>query len=75
MDATAVFLSLLVGFTSLLGLGALIGLIASTWFILFPLLLLGMALVFIGSGLGAQAALSGVLLAGVLWAEYRVWRG
>src|SRR6516165_12812853 len=75
MDATAIFLSILVGLTALLGIGALVGLLVSAWFILLPLILLAMTLAFADSGFLVQAVIAGVLLAAVTWTEYRVWRG
>jgi hypothetical protein len=75
MDATAVFLSILVALTALLGIGALVGLLLSTWYILLPIGLLAAALALGDSGLYLPAAVAALLLAGTLWAEYRVWRG
>ena len=75
MDATSIFLATLVGLTALLGVGALVGLLASTWFILLPLILLAAALAFFDSGLLPQGIVAVLLLAGIVWAEYRVWRG
>ena len=75
MDITSIFLATLVVLTALLGIGAVVGLIASTWFILLPLVLLGAALACFDSGLLPQAIASVLVLAGVVWAEYRVWRG
>jgi hypothetical protein len=75
MDITSIFLITLVGLTALLGIGAVVGLIASTWFILLPLVLLGAALACFDSGLFLWAITAVLVLAGVAWAEYRVWRG
>jgi hypothetical protein len=75
MDATAIFLAILVGLTALLGIGALVGILVSAWFILLPLVLLALALAFADSGLLIQAVTAAVLLAATGWAEYRVWRG
>jgi hypothetical protein len=75
MDATAIFLSILVGLTGLLGIGALVGLLVSAWFILLPLILLALTLAFADSGFLVQAVIAGVLLAAVSWTEFRVWRG
>jgi hypothetical protein len=75
MDAIAIFLATLMGLTALLGIGALIGLVISTWYILLPLLLLAAALAFYGAGLLPQAIVAALLLIGTLWAQYRVWRG
>jgi hypothetical protein len=75
MDATAIFLSVLVGLTALLGIGALVGLLVSAWFILLPLILLALTLAFADSGFLIQAVIAGILLAAVSWSEFRVWRG
>jgi hypothetical protein len=75
MDATAIFLAILVVLTALLGLGAMIGLLVSAWFVLLPLILLALTLVFADSGMLIQAAIAAILLAATAWAEFRVWRG
>jgi len=75
MDATAVALTMLVILTTLLGIGALAGLLISTWFILLPILLLAATLILFDSGFWTEAAAAAVILSGVLWLEYRVWRG
>jgi hypothetical protein len=75
MDATAIFLAILVLLTALLGMGALIGLLVSAWFVLLPLILLALTLVFADSGMLIQAAIAAILLAATAWAEYRVLRG
>ena len=75
MDATSIFLATLMGLTALLGIGALIGLVISSWYILLPLFLLAAALAFYGADLVPQAIVAALLLAGTLWAQYRVWRG
>ena len=75
MDATAIFLSVLVGLTALLGIGALVGLLVSAWFVLLPLILLALTLAFADSGFLVQAVIAGILLAAVSWTEFRVWRG
>jgi len=75
MDATAIFLATLVVLTALLGIGALIGLLVSAWFVLLPLILLALTLVFADSGMLIQAAIAAILLAATAWAEFRVLRG
>lgn len=75
MDATAIFLAILVLLTALLGIGALVGLLVSAWFVLLPLILLALTLVFADSGMLIQAAIAAILLAATAWAEYRVLRG
>ena len=75
MDATAIFLATLVVLTALLGIGALVGLLVSAWFVLLPLILLALTLVFADSGMLIQAAIAAILLAAIAWAEYRVLRG
>jgi hypothetical protein len=75
MDTTSIFLATLMGLTSLLGIGALIGLLISTWYILLPLFLLAAALALYGADLVPQAVVAAILLAATLWAQYRVWRG
>ena len=75
MDATAVFLASLVLLTTILGIGALIGLVLSTWYILVPIILLSAALILVNSGWLVSAIAAAALLAGVLWGEYRVLRG
>ena len=75
MDATAIFLAILVVLTALLGIGALVGLLVSAWFVLLPLILLALTLVFADSGMLIQAAIAAILLAATAWAEYRVLRG
>jgi len=75
MDATAIFLAILVVLTALLGIGALVGLLVSAWFVLLPLILLALTLVFADSGMLIQAAIAAILLAAIAWAEYRVLRG
>ncbi len=75
MDATAIFLASLVFLTTILGIAALIGLFLSTWYILAPIILLAAALIFMNSGLLVYAIATAVLLAAVLWVEYRVLRG
>jgi hypothetical protein len=75
MDTTSIFLATLMGLTSLLGIGALIGLLISTWYILLPLFLLAGALAMYGADLVPQAVVAAILLAATLWAQYRVWRG
>ena len=75
MDATAIFLATLVALTALLGIGAPVGLLLSTWYILLPMALLASVLALCDSGLFFQAAIAALLLGGTLWAEYRVWRG
>jgi hypothetical protein len=75
MDATAIFLATLVLLTTILGVGALIGLVLSAWYILLPIILLSGALIFVNSGLLIYASATAVLLAVVLWGEYRVLRG
>jgi len=75
MDATAIFLAILVVLTALLGIGAMIGLLVSAWFVLLPLILLALTLVFADSGMLIQAAIAAILLAATAWAEFRVLRG
>jgi hypothetical protein len=75
MDATAVFLASLVLLTTILGIGALIGLVLSTWYILVPIILLSAVLILANSGWLVSAIAAAALLAGVLWSEYRVLRG
>jgi hypothetical protein len=75
VDATAIFLASLVFLTTILGIAALIGLFLSTWYILAPIILLAAALIFMNSGLLVYAIATAVLLAAVLWGEYRVLRG
>jgi len=75
MDATSIFLATLMCLTALLGIGALIGLLISSWYILLPLFLLAAALALFGADLVPQAIVAAVLLAATLWAQYRVWRG
>ena len=75
MDATAIFLAILVVLTALLGIGAMIGLLVSAWFVLVPLILLALTLVFADSGMLIQAAIAAILLAATAWAEFRVLRG
>ncbi|HSY86434.1 MAG TPA: hypothetical protein VLA85_07680 [Verrucomicrobiae bacterium] len=75
MDTTSIFLATLMGLTSLLGIGALIGLLISTWYILLPLFLLAAALALYGADLVPQAVVAAILLAATLGAQYRVWRG
>ena len=75
MDATSIFLATLMCLTALLGIGALIGLLISSWYILLPLFLLASALALFGADLVPQAIVAAVLLAATLWAQYRVWRG
>jgi hypothetical protein len=75
MDATAIFLAILVVLTALLGIGALVGLLVSAWFVLLPLILLALTLIFADSGMLIQAAIAAILLAATAWAEFRVLRG
>jgi len=75
MDATAIFLASLVLLTTILGIGALIGLVLSTWYILVPIILLSAALILVNSGWLVSAIAAAALLAAVLWGEYRVLRG
>ncbi len=85
MEIVPIALFALVCLTALLGICALAGLLISTWFILLPIVLAVSVLICFSSGLsavGPQAmllnsvgTLSALLLAGVVWAEYRIWRG
>jgi len=75
MDPTGIALFTLVCLTGLLGIGALIGILASAWYILLPMVLLAVTLIFAGSDMLAQAVVAALILGGVMWAEYRVWRG
>jgi hypothetical protein len=75
MDATGIFLASLVLLTTILGIGALIGLLLSTWYILVPIALLATVLILVNSGFLIYAFSAAALLALVLWREYRVLRG
>lgn len=75
MDATSIFLAMLMCLTALLGIGALIGLLISSWYILLPLFLLAAVMALFGADLVREAIVAAVLLAATLWAQYRVWRG
>jgi hypothetical protein len=75
MDTTAIFLATLMALTALLGIGAVIGLLISTWYILVPLCLMAAALALVGANMVPEAIVAAVLLVGTLWAQYRVWRG
>ena len=75
MDATSIFLATLMGLTALLGIGAVMGLVISCWYFLLPLFLLAAALALYGADLVPQAIVAAHLLAGTLWAQYRVWGG
>ena len=74
MDATSIFLATLMGLTALLGIGAVIGL-EDLMRMIFWNFLLAAALALYGADLVPQAIVAAFLLAGTLWAQYRVWRG